>query len=260
MANSLRSDWRAIRLVRSRVLFTELAFWLVLLGYEPQKRRFGNPGYLAYAIAFFALWIFMVLLLLADWAARLLLFLPFGGPGTSAVLLGGLGLLVWVLVALFQAVQRSPFAFSEQDALLLCAAPLDRRLVALAWFGEGWLVRSTPVWVAAIVLGYALLQAQSPRELTTADLPAFLLAGLRMFSVALPLSLGGLALAWAAGARRLRGQFDTAKLGWVAPALTVLVVGMTLALGPAGALPWLAPVSFPVRAGLGFAPWAAGFG
>ena len=69
---SLRDDFRALWMLRSKVLFADLGFWLIILGWDTKQRRFTNKGYLVYAVLFFALWIFMVLLLLADFSARVL--------------------------------------------------------------------------------------------------------------------------------------------------------------------------------------------
>src|SRR5512142_3576122 len=104
-ANSLRKpslldDWRALWMVRSRVLRGNLAFFLVIIGYETKSRSINNRIYLVYALAFFALWIFMMLTWLADIGARLLHSLPFGPggqaapPSQAAVLAGSLALLV----------------------------------------------------------------------------------------------------------------------------------------------------------------------
>jgi hypothetical protein len=253
----LSRDWRALRLVRARVLYTELAFWMVLFGYNTRERKFDNPAYLVYVVVFFAFWIFMVLLLMADIGARLLRTLPLN-PTTAGVAVGSLGLAAFFLFSLFQAARRSAFAFTEQDAQILGATPLDRRLVALTWFFEGWIPRGMAVGAVATVLGYALLQALAPRELTSADLPVFLLAGLRMFIVAVPISLGLLGLAWALGALRLRGQREQVNLRWLAPVLTTLLLAGLALGGWNGLQAALIPLSFPVQAGLGLTPWLPG--
>ena len=258
--SSAREDFRALWMLRSKVLFADLGFWLIILGWDTKQRRFTNKGYLVYAVLFFALWIFMVLLLLADFSARVLQGLPAASIGDAAVLLGALGLWGWFLIELNAATRRSPFHFSEQDAQLLCQTPLDRRVVALEWMLEGWVKRSLAVWPTAIVLGYALIQAQSVRQLAASDLPAYLLAGALALSAAAPLSLLIIGLAWSAGALHLRGQYDQANLRWLAPLLFALTAAAGLLLGWQGLLAALFPLAYPLRAGLRLVPYPFGEG
>src|SRR5512140_2397619 len=85
MNQPLFNDLRAVWLVRSRVLQGDLKFWLVVAGYDTRTSSFNNRLYLVYVVIFFALWIFMVLTLLADFAARFLKSLPFGSITEAAV-------------------------------------------------------------------------------------------------------------------------------------------------------------------------------
>lgn len=256
--NSLWDDFRTLWSLRSRVLAGDLTFILVIIGYEKGSRSINMRIYLVYALAFFTLWIFMVLTLLADLAARILTALPFGSPPVTAALTGGLALLAFLILGLYQSVRSSPLRFSDVDAQIVCAAPFDRRVVTLEWFFEAWLWRGLAVEAGAVVLGYALLQAQFPREMTPGDLPVFLIAGLRMFIIAAPLYFGVLGLAWAPGIWRLRGQREPANLRWL-PVLLMVLAGAALWLGGWGAAQaWLFPLIFPVRAGLGLAPLGAG--
>ena len=258
-ANPIGEDWRALWLVRSRILHTNLGFWLILLGYNPRKYKFENPLYTLYALLFFALWIFMVLILLADTAGGLLLLLPYPTPQTAAVAVGIVSLLAALMLSLWRASRRSPFVFDEVDAQLLCQTPLSRQLVALAWFVEAWLWRALGVWAAATVLGYALEEALYPGELTAADLPRYLWSGLRVVLVALLIYLFLEALVWAVGAWRLRGDQTRPELRWLVPG-----VGLVLAAGFVllrQALPLdLWPFSWMLRAGLGGAALPAALG
>jgi len=255
---ALRDHFRAVWLVRSRILRSDLGFWLIILGYDPKSGKITNKIYLVYALIFLLLWIFMVLTLLADVAAKVLAALPFGSAPSAAVGAAALGLLALFLIEFFMAAKRSPFSFSEEDAALLCQTPVDRRPVALVWFIDAWVRLGLGVWACAVVTAYALLQAQSPRPLTPTDLPAYLLAGGRMFIIAVPLYLAIKALAWAAGAWRLRGRRQRPYLRWVSPALGLLLVGVLVAAGPRSLMSWLAPLVYPLQAGLGLAPWAGG--
>lgn len=257
---NVRDAFRVVWLVRSRVIRGDLNFWLVVIGYDPRSRSFNNQIYLVYALIFFAVWIFMVLTLLADIAARFLMRLGFATPQSAAVGVGSLVMAGLFLLELFQATRRSPFVFSDADAHLLSHTPVDRRPVALIWMLQAWVERGLGVAAGAVVLGYALLQAQSPRALTPADLPAYLVAGGRMALVAAPLYLALLSLTWAAGAWRLRGRREPANLRWIAPGLLLALAGGAAARGLEGLIIWLAPLTFPIRAGLGLAPWFWGLG
>jgi hypothetical protein len=67
-----------------------------------------------------------------------------------------------------------------------------------------------------------------------------------------------MALAWAAGALRLHGDREPRLLRYL-PSLLVLAGAAAWALSGWGRLPaWLAPVTLPIRAGLGLAPWWMG--
>lgn len=256
--NALREHFRAVWLVRSRILRSDLGFWLIILGYDPKSGKITNKIYLVYALIFFTLWVFMVLTLLADVAAQVLAALPFGSAPSAAVGAAALALLALFLIEFFIAAKSSPFSFSEEDAALLCQTPVDRRPVALVWFMDAWVRLGLGVWAGAVVIAYALLQAQSPRPLTPGDLPAYLLAGARMFITAVPLYLATKALAWAAGAWRLRGRRQRAYLRWISPALGLFLAGALWAAGPRSLFTWLAPLVYPLQSGLGLAPWAGG--
>jgi hypothetical protein len=256
--NKLRMDLRALWLVRSRVIRGNLAFLLVIIGYDSDSRSINNRIYLVYALAFFALWIFMVLILLADFGANFLAALPLADAAAAASLFGSLGLAGLFIFDLHQAARRSPFSLSEVDAQIVSMTPIDRRLVAVQWMFESWLARGVLVGPAAIVLGYALLQAQSPLPLTTGDLPAYLMAGLRMFIIAAPLYLGTLSLAWSVGAWRLQGQVSQRNLRLLAPLSVGLLAGLIWLTGWQGALTWLIPLAIPLRSGLGLMPFWIG--
>ncbi|MBE0699944.1 MAG: hypothetical protein IH586_23710 [Anaerolineaceae bacterium] len=258
MNQSLRNDLRAVWLVRSRILRMDLGFWMILLGYDLKLKRFTNRLYLVYALIFFALWIFVVLTLLADYGARGLKLLPLSSPLASAVLIGVLSLSGLFLVELFQAARRSPFTFSDEDALHFCMTPLDRRLVCLEWLLEAWARSELAVGAVSIVLAYSLVEALASHPLTPADLPMYILAGVRMFLVAAPLYLALKSIAWAAGAWRLRGMREPGNLRWVSPVLVLIVGGGLVLGGPQSLVAILAPLSLALQAGLGQAPWSVG--
>lgn len=260
---SLSNDLRAVWLVRSRKLRSDLEFWLTLIGYDRKEGSFGSWIYLVYVIIFFSVWIFAVLALLADATGQLLLALPFGSPLVSAVITGTIAVTAVFLIELYSATRRSPFVFSEADATLICQTPVDRRWVALIWFLGAWVSRGIFIWAAAVVLGYGHLEAQFAGELGAADFFRYLLAGLRIAAVVAPLHLAIQALAWAAGAWRLCWDRDRAAFRLLAPILAVLFIlacFSTFSRGTAELPGWAWGMSFPIQAGLGGASLPAGIG
>jgi hypothetical protein len=263
MAQLLSDDIQAVWLLQSRVSFARIEFWLILAGYNPKTRSFESRAYLIYVILFFSAWIFATLTLLADAGKILLENLPFGGPLPSAMWLGLLGFCAFFLIELNKSARRSPFIFSEADAHYLCSSPLDRRPVAIAWLLKNWLTSAIVIWPGAVVLAYALLEAQALRELTTADLPRYFLAGLRMLLISVPLHLGLHSLAWSLGALRLQERLYLPPLRWMTLLVSVGFAGVWLLTGALGGnfLPgWLEPLSFPIQAGLGAAVLLPGLG
>jgi hypothetical protein len=263
MAQLRSEDIQAIWLLQSRLSFARLGFWLILAGYNPKTRSFESRAYLVYVILFFSVWTFATLTLLASAGRSVLDLLPFEGPVLSAVWLGLFGFSVYFLIQLNQSARRSPFVFSEVDTYQLCLTPLDRRPVALAWFVKDWIRTAIFIWAGAVVLGYALLEAEALRELTAADLPRYFLAGLRMLVIVIPLHLGLHSLAWSLGASRLHNRRRLLWLRWVVPLASVVWMGGWLLMGTINGniIPnWLRPLSIPIQAGLGAAAISPGLG
>lgn len=126
---------------------------MLLAGLEARPRTLNDRLYLIYVLAFFSLWAFALLTLLASFATALILPLP-AGPAESAAALALIGLLVWALSAAWRASRRSTIVLSDADAQLLCQTPVSRRQVALIWLLTHWPGAGLPVWAVAVVLGY----------------------------------------------------------------------------------------------------------
>lgn len=263
MESYLPTDLRAVWLVRSRKLWSDAEFWLTLIGYDRKEHSFGSWIYLVYVFIFLSVWIFAALVLLADFTGQVLRALPFNSPLLAATAVGAFALTAVFLVELYAASRRSPFVFSEADATLLCLTPVDRRWVALIWFLGEWVSRGIFLWCGAVVLGYGHLEAQFPGELTTADLPRYLLAGLRMLAVIIPLHLGMQSAAWAVGTWRLSWERDRKIIRLLAPFLAGLVVAALVFIPTRGEthIPvWTWGLTFPIQAGLGGASLPEGVG
>ncbi len=260
---------RATWFVRSRQMRTRFAFWLSLIGYNLRDRSLSQKIYLGYAIVFFSIWGFAVLSLLAGVTSSFLAALGVGSVDLAASTLGVLIFSVWFLLSLRAVSRRSPFVFSEEDAYLICQTPVDRRGVALSWFISDWIGAGIPFWAGAVTLGFARAEAVLAGNATLLDIPFYVGLGLRALSVALLLQLALLALAWAVGALRLRGDREIAWLDKAALALiavfVVAALWTLLTSGMAGfsATGWqvsLWVLSFPLKAAFGTAPWAWGAG
>ena len=267
---------RAVWLVRSRQMAARFRFWLAMFGYNPRDHSISHKIYLMYAAVFYILWGFMVLTLLADGTAKILAATRITPPAMAALAIAMAGLLGWSLLAALNASRRSPILFTEEDAYLICQTPADRRAVALAWLIGQWVLPALIVGALAVTLGFGVVEANSPNGLTTADLPRYLLAGLRIVSLVLPLHLGLNALVWALGVYRLGGARQVPRLFWLPVTLIALVlVGLfstsalsgeagfspAALLAPLSRPPWttvLLPLAWPIRAGFGQLAWTSG--
>lgn len=255
-------------LVRSRQIASDLRYWLIVTGYDRNDRSFSQKLYMVYAAAFFGLWGMAMLSLLSQTARSLLAML-----GASSVPAGASGLmsllvLAWWLYELYRAGQRSPLAFSEDDAYLICQTPVSRRSVAFAWLLGVWPLRAALLGAVAVVMAFAITDAALAGNTAFVDIPRYLLAGTRTLIV-VTLLVGGMeALAWAFGCLRLRGDRERPRLYLVPAALALILAVSALGLRPGGVslldglalLPWnvlLAPVVFPVTASLGSELWGA---
>lgn len=258
MNQPLLSDLRALWFVRSRVIFLELGYWMILLGYDLRLKRFTNRIYLVYTVIFFSIWIFALLALLADFGARLLRAIAAPSPVAAAALVGVVALLALFLVELFQATNRSPFSFSDEDALHFCTSPIDRRPVCLEWLLEAWVRSELAVGAVSVVLAYSVVETLAAEPLTLADLPMYIFSGARMILVAAPLYLGMKSIAWTAGAWRLRGMVEPVNIRWISLALLIFLAAGLFLLSPQLFLTGLYPLTLVILAGLGQAPWGAG--
>jgi hypothetical protein len=267
---------RAVWLVRSRQLAARFRFWLALFGYDPRDDSISHKIYLVYAAIFYLLWGFMVLTLLADGTAQLLAATGMASSSHAALSLAIAGLLAWTLLTAWKASRRSPIRFTEDDAYLICQTPASRRAVTLAWLAGQWPPVGVAAGALAVTLGFGVVEAGSPAGLTAADLPGYLLAGVRIVSVTLPLHLGLTSLVWALGVYRLTSARQMPRFYLLPLLLSVLLlvglvstsvpdqgIGFAVVelLAPLAHSPWtnfLSPLAFPLQAGFGLAPWGAG--
>ncbi|MEJ2708857.1 MAG: hypothetical protein P8074_14685 [Anaerolineales bacterium] len=268
---------QAVWMVRSRQLQSRFRFWLALVGYDRNDKSLLHKIYLVYAGIFYTLWSFAVLSLVAGGAGRLLGAVQeisgLDTPALAATALGALGLLVWTLLAAYNASRTSPLIFSEEDSYLIAQTPADRRSVTLAWLVGQWPRTLLPISAVAVTLGFAILENLSAGNLNASDIPRYLLAGFRSLSVTVFLQLGLLALIWALGAFRLQGDHYRPNLR-LAPVLAGILLLLALLptalarlpetnllgawLYAAARSPLLAPINLVLQAGFGSIAWPLG--
>ena len=254
-------------MVRSRQIAQKLSFWLTLIGYDPRDTSLSHRIYLVYASIFMSLWGFAMLSLAAGAAANVLTMPGIVSASQAAAQISLLILVIWSLYQLWQVSRRSPFVFSEEDAYLICQTPVRRSFVAISWFLGDWFTQAWPFWALGVTFGFAMVEVQLGGKVVFADLFRYIAAGLRALSVYFPLHLGLLALLWALGALRLRGNREWRWL----PRL--VLIGILLAIGglvwgienpelsglvaPIGqAIFW--PLNYPLRAAFSIHPWING--
>jgi len=154
--------------------------------------------------------------------------------------------------------KHSPFIFSETDAELICQTPVDRRQVALAWFLGDWIPGGLVFGALATVLRFASLQLVEQGGVVWAHLPGYLLAGLQIVSIILPLHMAFMATTYTLGALRLRGDTDNPWLRWI-PVWAGLGLIILALISKRGIQIILWPMLFPLTAGFGGSNWLLGF-
>lgn len=248
---------QAIWLVRSRQLTRRMKFWIAIVGYDPTDRSISHQIYLIYVIIFFSIWGFAVLALLADQMAGILSLLVVGSPVQGAITLLAVIILADFILHFYRYARRSPFVFSDDDAVLICLTPVDRRQVALTWLFGDWIPAGLPYWTAAVTFSFCILQLTQGVGIIWSQFPFYILSGLRAVSIMLPLHLGLMAITYVVGALRLRRNQELPFLRLipisVGAGLLLLVKYNPLLLS---IIIW--PVVFPLEAAFGMTFWMQG--
>jgi hypothetical protein len=143
-------------------------------------------------------------------------------------------LLIWFLTLMFLSLRRSPAAFSEEDATLICQMPLKPRLFVFRWSVMPWIKSLIPFLMLAIALGFSLAEVSFRAEgVVDPNIFSYIIKGLRAALVLIPVHLATYALTWANGlwimGRQRRG------LAWVVPVLSTLIIGTVFLSGALGA-------------------------
>jgi hypothetical protein len=235
---------------------SRFAFWLAAIGYDRRDRSLSHRIYLVYALVFMSIWVFAVFTLFASSGAQLLAAYNPLNPAAGAADLALKITLIWVAYTLVKVSRRSPFVFSEDDAALICQTPLDRRAVALAWFPPDWLEGALILWALLVTLGFSLAELSFKGNATALDIPQYVLSGLRPVTIYLPVQAGLAAGVWAFGALRLNGDGEPPWVRWSAWIGAIAILMAAFLSGPWQRLLW--PISYPLAAGFGLAPWLSG--
>jgi hypothetical protein len=245
-------------LVRSRELTSRMKFWTSLVGYNSRDRSLSQAIYLIYVAIFFCLWGFAVLALLANLGAGMLSLIKGASPSMASIMIIVVVLLADTIIRGYRSGKTSPFIFSDVDAELICQTPVDRRQVALAWFLGDWLIAGLTYGALAVILRFASLQLVEQGGIVWAHFPRYLLAGMQIMSIILPLHMAFMALDYALGALRLQRDVDNSWLHWFPVGVAVVLITLALvSLQSLQIILW--PLLFTLQAGFGEANWLIGF-
>lgn len=248
---------KAIWLVRSRQLMSRMRFLTAIVGYDPYDRSFSHRIYLIYVVIFFSVWGFAMLALIADQVVVVLLQFKGLSPIQASISITVVVLMVDTLLRGYLYARRSPFKFSDEDAMLICQTPVDRRQVALAWLLGDWIPAGLPYWAGVIMLSFACQQMAATEGMVWVDLPIYLLTGFRVASIMVPLHLAFMTSSYAFGTLRLQGDKELSNLR-----LIPVAIGASLLLlakfFPTGLQIILSPMFYPLEAGFGSTSLIAG--
>jgi hypothetical protein len=235
-----------------------MRFWTAIVGYDPRDRSLSHRIYLIYVIIFFSLWGFVMLALLADQVAWILSLIKAYSPIQAVIIFTAIILLAEVLLRCYRYARRSPFIFSEEDATLICQTPVDRRQVALAWLFGDWIPAGLFYSAGAVTLSFTCQQMAAPAGIIWADLPLYLLTGLRAASIMLPLHLAFMTSTYVFGALRLQRDKELAYLRLIPTGIGACLL-LLVKFFPASLNILLWPLLYPLEAGFGETMWMAGF-
>lgn len=247
---------RALHWVRIRQEERQLSYWLSIVAYEQHDRSLGNHIYLLYLIIFFSVWLFVMLTFFASGGSMLLRLLSPSDPVRGANFLELLLLAIWSIVAFWISMRRSPVVFSEQDEVLICQMPVNRRHVTLRWMLMPWLKSAVPFWLIAIAIGFSVAETTMTGVIGGNRILEYAEYGLRAWMVIVPIHLAIFSLQWAVGIVRLQKDHERDWLFWLVIPGTIIFYSLVLFFTYNAnllALPYLVNIVktliYPLRAG-----------
>lgn len=251
---------RAVHWVRTRQEERELSYWLSIVSYKLRDRSLNNRIYLLYLIIFFSVWIFTMLTFFASGGSVFLRLLDPVDPIRAALFLEILLLGVWSVIVFWQSLRRSPVVFSEQDEVLICQTPVNRRHVTLRWMLMPWLKSALLFGLVAIVLGFLVAETTMPGVMGGSRILEYAGYGLRAWLVIIPIHLAIFSLQWVLGIVRLQKDRERRWLPWLVIPGTIIFFSLLLFFifnaNPSSLLHWgniVKAFTYPLQAGFGTA-------
>jgi len=222
-------------MICSKQVLSNINYWLAIVGYDIHDRSASARVYLLYLITFFSTWALAIMFLISDFMANTLSpFLASHGMTFTDIVptISMLLLILWSLYSIYEATNRSPLIFSEDDAHLLCQTPVNRRFVTLAWFFGKWPSSALLILATTATVGFAFLELEINNGIKIMSAGHLAIAALKPLSIIIPLHLGLFALVWVVGIYRLQQNITRIKimrsLRILASILAVTLFGVTL--------------------------------
>jgi len=185
--------------LRSRQEKQEIAFWLSY-AYDTKDKSLSNRLYLLYLIIFFSIWWFIVLVLFAEFGAKILNYLTPEDPIYAALILEVLVFALWWLVSSLRAIWRSPVVFTEEDAYLICQMPIKPKNIVLRWLFLPWIKSLLPIALISATIGFSLAEIVFlPVEFSSEMFVNYLGYGFQILLVITPIHFTLFSLVWVIG-------------------------------------------------------------
>ncbi len=219
---------KTIHWLRSRQEKNELGYWLSFAAYDQTDRSFINRLYLVYLFIFFIAWLFIMLVLFAEYGGMFLSIVNPSNPVGVSVCIECLALAIWNLFTVKTISSRSPMVFSENDASLVCQTPLNRQKLVFRWLWMPWFKNAVLFWLLALTLAFSVAETSLHGSITSDVVFSYFGYGLRHLLFFIPIHLGIYSLQWALGVFRLQGS---ARRNWVIiPAIIVALLPVALVI------------------------------
>ncbi|MGV8049970.1 MAG: hypothetical protein AB2L21_06430 [Anaerolineaceae bacterium] len=224
------SSRQALNLLRSRQENAELRYWVSITAYDTRDRSLTNRLYFGYLLLFFSIWVFIVLLFLAQGGSILLRMINPANPTQAALVLTVIILSGFGLIHLVACVRRSPLSFSEEDAHLLCQQPFNPRQLVLRWLPLSWFGSAVFFALTFLWIGFSLAEASFATQMMSQFLPQYAWMGIRLVLIGLPNHLILFVVGWISGVWALarRKKPSALILPVIAGLLLIGVAALTL--------------------------------
>lgn len=208
-------DWRSVWFLHSKLLISDLKYWLSVAGFDSDDHKLSSYLYFVYLVLIFGAWISLMVFYLSNALINLALplqyFLDLSFPELITTL-GSMSLLFWSLYSIYQSTRQSPIEFSEIDGYLICQTPITRSCIVLVRLVRQWLMNMLPFMALASVSGLSFLELEVLNGFAQLSLSNILVAGIRPWFIVLPVHLSLFTLSWIVGFIRLRKENSLKKL------------------------------------------------